>query len=205
MTPPFGLVLAGGAARRMGGCEKPLLRFGDGTLISAVIARVAPQCQSLAINTAGHDHRWADYPYDLLPDAVTPRVGPLGGVLAGLEYLSADPGVEQWLLTVPGDTPFLPSDLVQRLDVARRCAETLIVCSASCGRSHPVVALWSTQVRASLVEALRHRGQRSVRDFQAEIGVAVAEWSATPVDPFFNVNTPADLVEAERSAGVKAV
>jgi molybdopterin-guanine dinucleotide biosynthesis protein A len=30
--------------------------------------------------------------------------------------------------------------------------------------------------------------------------VAIADWPSAPVDPFFNVNSPEDVAEAERMA-----
>ncbi|RMD94223.1 MAG: molybdenum cofactor guanylyltransferase MobA, partial [Alphaproteobacteria bacterium] len=83
---PLGVILAGGRATRMGGGDKGLLRLGDEgpRLIDLVIARLAPQCDALALNANGDPARFAAFGLPVLPDSVTGFVGPLAGVLAGL-------------------------------------------------------------------------------------------------------------------------
>jgi molybdopterin-guanine dinucleotide biosynthesis protein A len=112
-----------------------------------------------------------------------------------MEWAAAHGSGTGWIVTVPGDSPFIPRDLVQRLQAARGSAR--MACAASGGRTHPVAALWPVELRHELRAALEG-GLRKVGAFTAD--AAVAEWPADPVDPFFNVNTPEDLVAAERLA-----
>jgi molybdopterin-guanine dinucleotide biosynthesis protein A len=63
-----------------------------------------------------------------------------------------------------------------------------------------VVALWPVALRDDLRHALTVDGLRKIEAWTARHGVAVVDWPLTPVDPFFNVNTPADVAEAERVA-----
>lgn len=195
---PFGIVLAGGQARRMGGSEKPLLTLpGVGPLIDSILARIAPQCNGVAISTGSQDPRWKVYPHPRIADSGATSAGPLAGVLAAFDWLEANaPGV-RWLLTVPGDTPFLPGDLVSRLAAALREPDAKIACAASAGRVHPVAALWSIEVREELRLCLA-AGQHRVRAFQSRFAVETAVWNSRPVDPFFNINTPEDLRAAEK-------
>ncbi len=123
------------------------------------------------------------------------RPGPLAGVLAGLDWAAAHAPELEWAVTAPGDAPFLPTDLVARLHAAR--ADAPMACAASGGRTHPVIALWPVSIRHRLREALA-AGLRKVGAFTE--GAAIAEWPSTPIDPFFNVNTPEDLAEAARLA-----
>ena len=101
---------------------------------------------------------------------------------------------------MPGDCPFLPRDLVARLHEAREQASTPLACARSGEWRHPVVGLWPVALRADLRHALTVEDLRKIELWTARHGVALADWPAEPVDPFFNVNTPEDAAAAERLA-----
>ena len=63
----------------------------------------------------------------------------------------------QWLLSVPGDCPFLPKDLVARLHAARVAAGAPLACARSGEWRHPVVGLWPVALREDLRRALGRR------------------------------------------------
>ncbi len=123
--------------------------------------------------------------------------GPLAGILAGLEWALREAPAVTDIVTLAADTPFAPDDLVERLQAARRAAGAEIAVAASRGRRHHAVALWPVALAGPLRRALDEEGVRKVEVFADRFAVAVAEWPATPFDPFFNVNTPEDLVAAE--------
>ena len=104
------------------------------------------------------------------------------------------------MLSVPGDAPFLPRDLVSRLHAERQRGGATFACAASNGRTHPVVGLWPVSIRDELRHALAVDGIRKIDAFTARRPTVAVDWTAEPVDPFFNVNTPADLAEADRLA-----
>ena len=135
----------------------------------------------------------------MVPDNVPDFAGPLAGILAGLDWLAAQDNGVEWLLSVPGDCPFLPDDLVERLHMARRKmgAGVPLACARSGEWRHPVVGLWPLALRASLRKALVEEDLRKIEVWTARHGVAVADWPAEPVDPFFNVNTPEDAERAD--------
>ena len=97
--------------------------------------------------------------------------------------------------------PILPIDLAARLHEARRTANTSITVATSNARIHPVIALWHISLRGDLRAALA-QGIRKAGAFVERYNFATAQWPTAPFDPFFNVNTPADLLEAERLAAV---
>ena len=181
-----GLILAGGEARRMGGLDKTLLRVGGVTLLDHVIARLRPQVSHLALSANGDPARFDGCGLPVLTDA-TPGLGPLAGVLSGLEWADAL-GCDA-LLTVPGDTPFIPDDLARRLLPAPAVA-------ASGGRVHHAVALWAVSCRMALRAHLRAGGTRSVSGFGRTLPMREVVFAQADGDPFFNVNTPEDLVLA---------
>jgi molybdenum cofactor guanylyltransferase len=196
--PTFGLVLAGGRARRMGGIDKALMRIGGATILERTIARLAPQCADLALNANGDPARFERTHLPIIADDVPDFAGPLAGILAGLDFVAARRPDIAWVVSAPGDCPFLPADLVARLHAARERTGRALACARSGEWIHPVVGLWPVALREDLRHALVEEGLRKVDGFTARHGAATAEWPTEPVDPFFNVNTPADAAEAER-------
>ena len=204
MPPTLGLVLAGGLARRMGGGDKALLTIGGATILDRVLDRLRPQAARIVLNANGDATRFAATGLPVVPDNVPGFAGPLAGILAGLDWAAANaPGVA-WVISVPGDCPFLPRDLVPRLHHARLAADTPLACAKSGDWRHPVVGIWPTELRQDLRHALVEEDLRKIEVWTARHGVALAEWPADPVDPFFNVNTPEDAAAAERTAAQHA-
>jgi molybdopterin-guanine dinucleotide biosynthesis protein A len=203
VPPTFGLILAGGLARRMGGGDKAKIEIGGVSILDRVLATLSGQCVGLAINANGDPERFADTGLPVIPDNVPDHPGPLAGILAGLDWLAEqDSGVE-WMLSVPGDCPFLPDDLVERLHQARRKmgAGVPLACARSGEWRHPVVALWPMALREDLRHALTIEDLRKIEVWTSRHGVAVADWPTEPVDPFFNVNTPDDARRAQEMTG----
>ena len=198
----LGLVLAGGLARRMGGGDKALVEIGSETILARTLARFAPQCARVILNANGDPARFAFTGMPVIADDVEGFAGPLAGVLAGLDFAAREMPDAEWVASVPGDCPFLPRDLVARLHAARERAATPLACARSGNWRHPVVALWRVDLRDDLRHALTEEGLRKIEVWTARHGVAIAEWPDKPVDPFFNVNTPEDLAEANRIAAI---
>ena len=197
---PLGVVLAGGLARRMGGGDKARLRIGGRTIIERVLARLKPQCAALILNANGDPARFADTGLAVVPDSVPDFAGPLAGILAGLDWAAREAPDVADIVSVPGDCPFLPEDLVARLSAARTREAAPLACARSGEWRHPVVGLWPVALRGDLRQALVAEGMRKIEAWTARHGVAVADWPAAPIDPFFNINTPEDAAEAERIA-----
>ena len=196
----LGLVLAGGLARRMGGGDKALLRIGAATILDRVLERLAPQCSRMILNANGDPARFAFTHLPVVADDVPDFAGPLAGVLAGLDWAAAHVPDIAWVATAPGDCPFLPRDLVARLHAARTAEDRPLACARSGDWRHPVVGIWPVALRHDLRRAVAEEGLHKIEVWTARHGVAIADWPPTPVDPFFNVNTPADAAEAERLA-----
>ena len=191
--PPIAAILAGGLARRMGGGDKCLLTVAGRPILAHIVERLAPQSPRLILNANGDPARFKRFGLSVVPDDLPGHPGPLAGLLAVLDHVAAHHAGADLILTVPGDTPFLPSDLVERLGSAR--AHSAIACAASGGRQHPTVALWPLALREDLRAALAE-GERAIGRFAARHPVSVVEWPGTP-DPFLNVNDADDLAQAE--------
>src|SRR5262245_14519649 len=129
--PTFGLVLAGGLARRMGGGDKALIRIGEQTILQRVLERLGPACAGIVLNATGDLARFAAFGLPVVADDVAGFAGPLAGILAGLDWVAAHAPQIAWVASAPGDCPFLPRDLVGRLHAARVAAATPLACAQS--------------------------------------------------------------------------
>src|SRR5215472_4601925 len=196
----LGLVLAGGLARRMGGGDKALLEIGGVTILARALERFAPQCSRVILNANGDPARFAFTRLPVVADDIPDFAGPLAGVLAGLDWAAEHAPDIAFVASVPGDCPFLPRDLVARLHAAREAENRPLACARSGEWRHPVVGIWPVALRADLRRALTEEGLHKIEVWTGRHGVAIADWPAAPVDPFFNVNTPADAAEADRLA-----
>lgn len=196
---PLGVILAGGLSSRMGGGDKPMKTVGGKTLLARVITRMQPQCNGLILNANGDPQRFAAYGLPVAPDSVDGFAGPLAGILAGLDWAAANRPEVETIVSIPADCPFLPTDLVVRLESARRTAGKPLAAAASGGWTHPVIGLWPVAIRERLRSALLS-GERKIDRFTPAVGIAHAEWPVEPFDPFFNANAPHDLIDAEALA-----
>lgn len=215
MAEVAGVILAGGLATRMGGGDKALLSLeppdrregGCRTLLDEVVGRLRPQCAKIVLNANGDAVRFARFGLPVVADAGDDRPGPLAGILAGMDWADAN-GLAA-IVTVAADTPFFPRDLVARLRAAAAMAGLPIALAASPDdagalRRHPTFGLWPVHLRDDLRATLAD-GRRKVVAFADRHGAAVAAFAGGPPDPFFNVNTPADLAQARSisAAGIE--
>jgi molybdopterin-guanine dinucleotide biosynthesis protein A len=200
-APVCGIILAGGLARRMGGGDKPLKTIAGKPILAHVIERLRPQCARLVLNANGDPARFASFGLPVVADDVPDFAGPLAGILAGLDWIAANVPDCECAISVAGDTPFIPRDLVQRLQMARLNEASDIAVAASGGRTHPVIALWPIALRTELRRAMTQESERKIDRFTARYQVAEVSWPNEPYDPFFNVNEAGDIEAAEAIAG----
>ncbi len=183
----FGVLLAGGQARRLGGADKALLQLNGQTLIRLALDRLAPQVEELAISANGDPARFADLGCPVLPDATS--LGPLSGILSALHW-AATCGATS-VVSAPVDAPFLPGDLVPQLLLAGNGG---LAIAAAGGRDHPVFGLWPVSLAGELARFLASGEKPKVTTFTDRHAAARAVFP----DPvaFINLNTPKDIAEA---------
>jgi molybdopterin-guanine dinucleotide biosynthesis protein A len=195
------IILAGGRATRMGGGDKGLRVVAGRRLLDHVITRLSAQCSPLAVNANGDPARLAEFGLPVLPDSLPDHPGPLAGVLAGLDW-AASLGAPA-IITAAADTPFFPPDLAARLVAHAGPTGLCLAASADpTGKMHrqPTFGLWPTALRDDLRAALTG-GLRKIVLWTDSHNAGTAEFSSLPFDPFFNINTPDDIIAAEALMG----
>lgn len=200
----IGVILAGGLARRMGGGDKPMRKIRGITILEHVVRRLSDQCDGLILNANGDPGRFGSFGLSVVEDNVTGNPGPLAGILTALDWTAAHRPDAEWVVSVAGDCPFLPRDLVQRLHQARAREQAQLAVASSGGQAHPVIGLWPVALRHELRRALVEQEVRKIDRWTGRYTMATVAWSMEPVDPFYNANTLEDLGEAERLAGMLA-
>jgi len=196
-----GVILAGGRAKRMGGGDKCLHRLGGKTILEHVINRARPQVSRLVLNANGDPGRFTEFGLPVVADAIGGFAGPLAGILTDLEWAREHAPECPWVASFATDTPFFPEDLVARMLAAADDEGADIACAASGGRSHPVFGLWPVRLAGELRHALADEDIRKIDLWTARYRLATVEFPTESRDPFFNVNRPDDLTDAERMLG----
>jgi molybdopterin-guanine dinucleotide biosynthesis protein A len=190
----IGAIISGGLSRRMAGREKAFLELDSKPVILHVIEQFEPQVDQLVINANGDATRFAEFGLDVVPDRLKHLTTPLAGIHATLQFAKNIGG--DVLVTVPSDTPFLPFDFVARLVEIVPSGGAVIASSG--GRDHYIIGAWKTELLDDLDRAIAKDGLFRVRDWAHRASAQKVEWLVEPYDPFFNVNTPEDLLRAQQ-------
>lgn len=187
MTPAItGLLLAGGEGRRMGGIDKGLLDFGGRPLAQHVLERLHPQVDRVLISANRNLDAYRAFGHPVVADRLPGYAGPLAGLQAAMGSVTT-----ALILTVPCDSPWLPTDLAQRLLVSLQSADAKLAVPRAGGRVHRAFCLLRRELAPALDTFLAAGGRR--------IGAWHAEMDALEVDfddvaaNFGNLNTPDDL------------
>ncbi|ELU11367.1 hypothetical protein CAPTEDRAFT_147511 [Capitella teleta] len=201
-TRIFGVVIAGGQARRMGGGLKCLSKVGDQRILDRITARLRPSVSALAINSNAHDEALLASNLPLISDQFEGFAGPLAGIHAAMLWARREGGLAtDGVLTVASDTPFIPADYVDRLENSFSLRDVVLARSES--GPHPTCGLWRLSLAEGLLAFLAD-GKRKIRVFAESHNHKYVDFpdikcgNMDDVDPFFNVNTPEDLQEANK-------
>jgi len=202
-----GVVLAGGEGRRMGpGALKPLRLLAGRPLVAHVVDRLRPQVMDLVIvaNDPAPEFGALNAPVIADPADIQEaaqregrRLGPLAGILAGMEWAVDHHPHCGWILTAPADVPFLPLDLTVRLCGLMHVPEPDVLMVRHGKRREHTLAIWSVKLAGDLRRAILEEGMRRVETFAQRYSFEELVWPGNAA-PFLNVNTPAELSEAMR-------
>lgn len=179
-----GLVLAGGLGRRMSadgqGVNKGLQRFRGRPLIAHVLERLRPQVASILINANDRIAEFEQWGLPVVRDQLDGFQGPLAGLQAGLSACETG-----WLVTVPCDSPFLATDLIERLWRAAQTQPCEIAVASHEGQWQPVFALVRRDLLPDLTRYLQG-GDRKIDRWFEQHRCAVVEFD--DAQAFLNFN-----------------
>ncbi len=203
---PLGVIIAGGQSRRFNeisqGSARPvdkfLMAFGSTTLLGHIIDRAKRQIPHLILNSNGNPGRLQSYGLDIISDEIK-DVGPLGGILSAMKVAQA--GGHSHIIGFSSDSPFFPDDYVARLIQAVQNNDVTIAISQSGKkseiRSHPVMGIYEVSLQDDLGSYIKSGGRRVLPWINRQPHEKVV-WDTSDPDPFFNINRPEELAEAER-------
>lgn len=198
MTKLPAMILAGGRGLRLGARDKALCRLGETTLLEHCLARLKAQCAPVGLNANGDLNRFSCFDFPVVPDTMDGHLGPLAGVLAAMDW-AASLGHSD-VITIAVDTPFFPRDLVDRFVLER--VQGKIALAGTCDEGgklwrHPTFGIWPVTLQDQLRTDLL-AGTRKVTQWSQAQGATTIAFKTQSFDPFFNINTPEDLENAQR-------
>ncbi len=166
-------------------------------LLQRVIERFEPQVERLLINL-NDDLPGVRYGrYTVVADSGEQRAGPLTGLVSAFEYMAAIGDDTATVALAPCDGPFLPENLVAELAAVMESSGAQVVCPRYEGQPQPTFSLWRRDTAAEVIRRHRSEGQGGFRDLLPGFDTRFVDWPASEINPFFNINTPEELAQAE--------
>ena len=190
------VILTGGRSSRMGGGIKSLKKFNNKSIFDRVFENLQTQVNKVIINSNDSENLFVKYNVEVIKDSLEGFLGPLAGIHASFEWLNKNAPYINWLVTVPGDTPFIPKNLVKKLLDKVKNSNHKIVLAQSNGKTHPIIGIWHSNLFESLKNSL-NSGNRKIMNWASQNSLGYEEFTNSKYDPFFNINCKEDLIEAK--------
>jgi molybdenum cofactor guanylyltransferase len=185
------LIMIGGESKRMGGGIKSFIKFNNKTLFDRILYRVKPQIQNIIINSNQNDERLIKYNIPMIKDLKKGYLGPLAGIHSGMHWIiNNDPQIE-WLVTLPGDTPFIPNNLISSFK-KKSSLKSKIILAKSNDKTHPIVGAWHISLFRNLDTEL-DKGVRKIMSWAQMHQINYINFPSENYDPFFNINRKEDI------------
>ncbi|PCK08168.1 MAG: hypothetical protein COA42_10630 [Alteromonadaceae bacterium] len=181
----------------MGGADKCLLRVGQLSILERTVRTLSKQSENIYLNVNGDASRFAQSGLEIFADFDKSLGGPLYGISTALSYLRERHTDAAYILTVAGDCPFLPEDLLPRLLNAAQSGTYEVAIAQSLTRNHYVIGLWATSIKTKLDEFIANK-QHSVGRFIRTLKNTQVAFEVDQIDPFFNINTADDYQQAQQ-------
>ncbi len=189
------VILAGGKGSRLDGRGKFSEKLFNKTLLEHVVTRISKQTSEIAINF--HNKKpFIDFNLHIVLDKFKEDIGPLAGIHAALKYAQECDSNNKSVVTVPIDTPFMPLNLLDKLNNQLNKKLADVVIASSGGRFHPTIAIWNVSIIKKLESSIE-KNIRKIDIFTNELKKSYVDWDVKKYDPFFNINNYNDLKIAE--------
>lgn len=192
-----GCILVGGKSSRMGGGIKSLKYFNSNSILDRVIKRSINQVSSLAINANTKNKELKKYSLPIFSDSIKGFLGPLAGIHASLNWTLNSCPEHKWVMTFAGDTPFFPKNIVKKLYDEAKKQNKKIILAKSFKRNHPIFGLWHISLEEDLRISIKNKNIRKIDQWAEYHLFGTVNFSNKQYDPFFNINTPKDLIKAK--------
>ena len=189
-------ILIGGQSIRLGGGIKSLKKFNNKFIFDRILEKIKYQSKEIIINCNESENLFKKYNFKIIKDIIPGYLGPLAGIHACLSWLISKKKNIDWLVTIPGDTPFIPFNLVDNLFNRAINDNHEIVLAKSNGKIHPIIGIWNLKLHKSLEKEI-NLGGRKILNWATKHSLGYAEFNNTAYDPFFNINYKEDLIIAE--------
>jgi molybdopterin-guanine dinucleotide biosynthesis protein A len=203
-----GFLQAGGGSSRFGR-DKALVEIGGKTMLQRTGELLAGVCEEISIVAPAG--KYAHAPWPVVPDR-WPGEGPLGGILTALHHLdesaaSSKAGVTEhgppaFALILSCDMPFLTREFLGFLVDRASTSRAQVVVPQSAGGLEPLCACWLAGAAADVQSAFDF-GVRKIAEAMKRLTMEVLDecaWTRFDTEGrlFWNMNTPADFMEARR-------
>ncbi len=189
----LGVILAGGKSKRFGQ-EKSQVKLGDKTLLEHSLSKLKSKFDKILIVTNSNTIK----NYITINDCIEGQLGPLVGVLSAMKWIKKNKFSYNWIATFPCDTPFFNTSIIEEFFKASKLNDNLLYFVKSKEKRHNIFGLWSLKLIEILEKDIIENNYRKVEKWANKIGVKTINVSYDDIDPFFNINTKEDLVEAEK-------
>ena len=189
------VIMIGGKSSRLGGGIKSLIKINNKKIFDIILDRIQPQIDKIIVNSNIEDTEISKYKFPIIKDVKQGYLGPLAGIHAGMQWLNKNKPKVDWLLTLPGDTPFIPLNLVSCFE-EKINQDSKIILAKSNDKIHPIIGAWHTSLLTSLNEHLES-GTRKILEWAENHPLEFLEFNEKSYDPFFNINTQIDINKAE--------
>ena len=187
------VILAGGKSKRFGQ-EKSQVKLGDKTLLEHSLSKLKSKFDKILIVTNSNTIK----DYKTIKDCIEGQLGPLVGVLSAMKWIKKNKFSYNWVATFPCDTPFFNISIIEEFYKASKLNDNLLYFVKSKEKRHNIFGLWSLKLIEILEKDIIENNYRKVEKWANKIGVKTIDVSYDDIDPFFNINTKEDLIEAEK-------
>ena len=189
----LGVILAGGKSKRFGQ-DKSEVKLGDKTLLEHTLHKIKSKFSKIIIVS----NRKVLKNYTIIEDCIDGQLGPLVGVLSAMKYIKKNNFSYNWVATFPCDTPFFDIYIIEEFFKVSKLNDSLLYFVKSKEKRHNIFGLWSLKLIETLEKDIIQNNYRKVEKWANKVGVEIINASYDGADPFFNINTQEDLIEAEK-------
>lgn len=191
-----GVILAGGQSSRMHYQNKALLTLGEKRVIDHVVETLKPQVDYLVINANANLDQYQSLEVPLLTDIYGPNAGPIAGIATAMEWAKEQFPNVKTILCCPGDVPWFPDNIAERLEQALRNETCKVAWLCTDKQWQPLFSLWSIDLMDALHTALDDGLYSPMALIKSLPNTMVPLTNCQP-GHFANLNTPEDLQKAQ--------